>query len=53
MLCIGNESAGLSGEVKSSAKAMVSIPISNSVESLNAGISLGIILYCATREKVK
>ena len=50
ILCIGNESEGLSAEVISSAKALVSIPISDSVESLNAGISLGIILYCATRK---
>ncbi len=51
ILCIGNESVGLSAEVKVSAKVLVSIPISNSVESLNAGISLGIILYCATMGK--
>jgi RNA methyltransferase, TrmH family len=45
ILCIGNEAAGLSGEIVKSAKEVLSIPQSSNIESLNAAIAAGIFLY--------
>ena len=44
-LCIGNEARGVSEEVRKKAKITVSIPMENGVESLNAGVSAGILMY--------
>lgn len=44
-LVIGNEGNGVSAEVKSVASVTVSIPMDNSVESLNASVSAGILMY--------
>ena len=44
-LCIGNEGSGLSDEVKSLASYIVSIPMRESCESLNAAVSAGIAMY--------
>lgn len=44
-LVIGNEGKGVSKEVKKMAKFTVSIPMENNVESLNASVSAGILMY--------
>jgi RNA methyltransferase, TrmH family len=48
---IGNEGAGLPPEVERAADARISIPIAESVESLNAGIAASIVLYEAARRR--
>ena len=48
---IGNEGAGLPPEVERAADARISIPIAESVESLNAGIAVSIVLYEAARQR--
>ena len=50
---IGNEGAGLPGEVEHSADAVISIPISEAVESLNAGVAASIVLYEAARQRTQ
>jgi RNA methyltransferase, TrmH family len=47
ILVIGNEGSGISEEINTIKKSSVSIPISQSIESLNAGVAAGIILYTA------
>ncbi len=44
-LCIGNEGNGLSEETKRRAAHTVSIPMEGGVESLNAAVSAGILMY--------
>jgi TrmH family RNA methyltransferase len=52
-LFIGNEGAGLPSEVEHAADARISIPIAESVESLNAGIAASIVLYEAARQRAR
>ncbi|MEG2192634.1 MAG: TrmH family RNA methyltransferase [Oscillospiraceae bacterium] len=42
---IGNEGNGLSNEVISACKYKVKIPMSNRIESLNAGVSAAILMW--------
>lgn len=51
LLLIGNEGAGLSSELISLANKQISIPLANEVESLNAAIATGLILYEAKRQR--
>jgi RNA methyltransferase, TrmH family len=51
MIVIGNEGAGLAPEILGQADELVTIPHSESVESLNAGIAASIILYEAFRQR--
>lgn len=44
-LVIGNEGNGVSDEIMRLANSVVRIPMSNGVESLNAGVSASIIMY--------
>ena len=44
-LVIGNEGRGVSQRLKDLAKEIVSIPMLNGVESLNAAVSAGILMY--------
>lgn len=44
-LAIGNEARGVSQKVREKAKYAVSIPMQNGVESLNASVSAGILMY--------
>lgn len=44
-LCIGNEGNGVSEEIKRRAAKTVSIPMKNGMESLNAAVSAGILMY--------
>ena len=50
-LVIGNEARGVSEEVRKLAKISVSIPMENDVESLNAGVSAGILMYTLKHKK--
>ncbi len=51
VLALGNEGAGISPEIRALASATVSIPIKDTVESLNAGVAAGILLFCASNNK--
>ena len=44
-IIIGNEGAGVSNELSKLADSTISIPMYNCVESLNASVSAGIIMY--------
>jgi len=50
ILVIGNEGGGPSKEARLAATATVAIPMSGCMESLNAAIAAGILLYCATQK---
>lgn len=50
-LLIGNEGVGLPEGIARSADALVRIPLSNSVESLNAAIAAAVLLYEAARQR--
>ena len=52
VLVIGSEGAGLSRLVREACDALVSIPISENIESLNAGVAAGIALYELSRRRV-
>lgn len=44
-LLVGNESKGVSKEMRAQADRIISLPMSKNMESLNAGVSLSIALY--------
>ena len=48
---IGNEGAGLSDEIKQVASEGIKIPMSEKIDSLNAAMSAGILLYEAVRQR--
>jgi len=48
ILTIGNEGSGISDDIKKYCKKTLAIPIDN-VESLNAAVSTGILLFCAAK----
>jgi TrmH family RNA methyltransferase len=50
---IGNEGAGLPAEALSATDGTIAIPMSEQVESLNAGIAAAIVLYEAARQRGK
>jgi RNA methyltransferase, TrmH family len=49
-LIIGNEAHGLSQEARQLATLSIAIPLANGVESLNAAMAAGIVLYEAMRQ---
>ncbi len=49
-LVIGNEGKGVSDLVKNKAKYTVSIPMQNGMESLNAAVSAGILMYALKKD---
>jgi RNA methyltransferase, TrmH family len=49
-LIIGNEAHGPSADARALATQFISIPLANDVESLNAAMATGIILYEAVRQ---
>ncbi|MDO5683049.1 MAG: 23S rRNA (guanosine(2251)-2'-O)-methyltransferase RlmB [Propionibacteriaceae bacterium] len=49
VLVVGSEGDGLSRLVRENCDALVSIPMSSAVESLNAGVAAGIALYEVSR----
>lgn len=50
-LIIGNEAHGPSEQARALATCAISIPLANNVESLNAAMAAGIILYEAVRQR--
>jgi TrmH family RNA methyltransferase len=50
-LLIGNEGQGLPEEVERSADARIRIPMSSSVESLNAAAAAAVLFYEAARQR--
>jgi TrmH family RNA methyltransferase len=52
-LIIGNEAHGPSHEGRKLASTTISIPLFNAVESLNAAMASGIILYEAVRQRIE
>ncbi len=53
LILVGNEGAGLSDALRSTATLQVSIPLSAGIESLNAAIATAVILYEAKRQRSK
>ncbi len=51
VLIVGSEGAGLSRLVRETCDSLVSIPISENIESLNAGVAAGIALYELSRRR--
>lgn len=52
ILAIGNEANGLSDGVRGICSAMAAIPIAKNMESLNAAVSAGILMYAATKGRI-
>ena len=52
-LIIGNEGKGVSDLVKKSSDYIVSIPMKENIESLNASVAAGIIIYEVVRQRSK
>lgn len=52
-IVIGNEGKGVSSLIKKSADFTISIPMSDKIESLNASVATGIILYEVVRQRSK
>ncbi len=48
-LCVGNEGAGISKEIKDTSDYKVKIPMRETCESLNAAVSAGIAMYTLNR----
>ena len=53
VLVVGSEGAGLSRLVREACDYLAAIPISKSVESLNAGVAAGIALYEISRQRAQ
>ena len=53
VIVIGNEGKGVSDLVKKSSDYIISIPMNEKVESLNASVATGIILYEVVRQRSK
>ena len=52
VLVVGSEGAGLSRLILQACDSLAAIPISKTVESLNAGVAAGIALYEISRQRV-
>jgi 23S rRNA (guanosine2251-2'-O)-methyltransferase len=52
VLVVGSEGAGLSRLVLEACDSLAAIPISKTVESLNAGVAAGIALFEISRQRV-
>jgi len=50
-LILGNEGSGIIEKLKEKADFIVSIPMYNSVESLNVSVSAGIIMFEAAKQR--
>jgi RNA methyltransferase, TrmH family len=48
---VGSEGSGVPAAIRHAADAIISIPISAAVESLNAGVAASIVLYEAARQR--
>ena len=49
-LVIGNEARGVSKELIKNAQYVVKIPMENGMESLNASVSAGILMYALSKK---
>lgn len=49
---VGNESSGVPAEVERIADAIISIPMTAGVESLNVGVAASLVLYEAARQRM-
>jgi TrmH family RNA methyltransferase len=49
-LAIGNEARGLSDEILNASKEKVSIPTASGINSLNAAVSAGILMFCSQKQ---
>ena len=52
-LVIGNEGHGVSEEIIKAAKKVISIPMENGIESLNAAVSAALLLYGIKASSIK
>lgn len=52
-IVIGNEGSGISEKVKKNCDFLVKIPMKGKVESLNASVSTGIVVYEAVKQKIE
>jgi TrmH family RNA methyltransferase len=50
-ILVGNESSGVPADVERAADAFISIPMAETVESLNAGVAASLVLYEAARQR--
>ncbi len=50
-LVIGNEGSGISGEFRSAADVKVRIPMEGNIESLNAAVAAGVLMYETVRQQ--
>jgi len=48
---VGNEGSGVPVEVERAADGIISIPMAETVESLNAGVAASLVLYEAARQR--
>ena len=51
VIVVGSEGDGLSRLVAETCDLLVSIPMANSVESLNAGVAISVALYAVARAR--
>ena len=51
-IVIGNEGSGMSRLVKENADILIKIPMKGKIESLNASVSTGIVVYEAVRQRM-
>jgi 23S rRNA (guanosine2251-2'-O)-methyltransferase len=51
VVVVGSEGKGLSRLVRETCDQVVSIPMSSTVESLNAGVAAGVTLYEIARQR--
>lgn len=51
-IVIGNEGSGISEKVRKNCDFLVKIPMKGKVESLNASVSTGIVVYEAVKQKI-
>ncbi|MFI3163278.1 MAG: RNA methyltransferase [Bacillota bacterium] len=52
VVCVGNEGNGVSKELKAKSHKIVSIPMDDKIESLNAAISGGLLLYTLKTKQI-
>ena len=50
-IVIGNEGSGISEKVKKNCDFLIKIPMKGKVNSLNASVSAGIVIYEALRQR--
>ena len=51
-IVIGNEGSGISDKVRKNCDFLVKIPMKGKIESLNASVSAGIVIYESVKQKL-